>query len=703
MKKKNKRFRQSDAYKQVLQFLINNANKAYNHRQISSKLDRPAPKDVNLILQLLQRDGKIEQIDRGRYMYRRSDNDVIGRLDFNSRGQAYLVSESLEKDLKIKHGDTLDGFHGDEVSARVSYDRGSSKMRTRVTKVLSRARESYVATLQQAARAYFAVADNARIHTDFYIPEEHLNGAKNGDKVLIKYRDWPAKAKNPYGKVIEIFGPAGENTTEMHAIVAEFGFETSFPPEVEHAAELLPKKISQEEISTREDFRKKSTFTIDPVDAKDFDDALSIDFLEDGNVEVGVHIADVAHYVEEGSTIDKEAIKRATSVYLVDRTIPMLPERLSNELCSLRPHEDSLCYAVIFKLNNQGNVLKYSFAKTIIHSDHRLSYEQAQEVIKGQEHVLKKEINTLNSIANQLRVQRFNNGSINFETVEFRFDLNEDGKPLGVSPKVRFDAHKLIEEYMLLANRHVAMHLYTKFNKAPIPYRVHEEPSVEKLQDFARTALTFGYKIDVGDYRKLSKSINAMVQAVQGTLEADILQPLAIRSMEKAYYTTKKNGHFGLAFEHYAHFTSPIRRYPDLITHRILFRLLNNKKIAPQDTIEQWCDHCSQQEQKAVSAERASVKYKQVEYLSGFKGEEFEGMISGMTEWGMYVEIVENKCEGMIRLKDMSGDHYNYHSDLIKVIGQRKGKTFEMGDRIWIRIKGTDLQRRTIDFELVNE
>ena len=703
MKKKNKRFRQSDAYKRVLQFLIQHANKSYNYRQIASKIDRPAPKDVNLILQLLHRDGKIEQLDRGRYIYKRSENEIIGIIDFNSRGRAYLMNESLDKDLKIKDGDTLDAFHGDEVKAKISFDRSSSKMRTKVIKVLNRANPSFVATIQQANKAYFAVPDNSRIHTDFYIPQEKLNGAKHGDKVLIKYRDWPTKAKNPYAQVLEVFGQAGDNSAEMHAIVAEFGFDTKFPNEVEQAAEQLPKTLDKEVLSQREDFRAVCTFTIDPLDAKDFDDALSVEFLSDGNMEIGVHIADVSHYVSEGSIIDKEALSRATSVYLVDRTIPMLPERLSNELCSLRPHEDSLCYAVIFKLNSNGQVLKYRFAKTVIHSDYRLTYEQAQEVIKGQDHDVKKEILMLNDLALKLRKQRFKHGSINFETTEFRFDLDKDGKPIGVSPKERFDAHKLIEEYMLLANKHVAMHLYTKFDKAPIPYRVHEEPSVEKLQDFARTAKNFGYIIDVSDYRKLSKSINTMVQAIQGTLEADILQPLAIRSMEKAYYTTKKNGHFGLAFDHYAHFTSPIRRYPDLITHRILHQLLFKKKIPTQETIEQWCDHCSTQEQKAVSAERASVKYKQVEYLSGFKGEEFEGMISGLTEWGMYVEIVQNKCEGMIRLKEMRGDRYYFHADSIKVIGQRSGRTFEMGDRVWIRIKDTDLQRRTIDFELVNE
>ena len=701
MKKKNKKLRKSDEYHQVLSYLIKNPNKALNYKQISAQVDSIDPKDVSLILNLLVRDGKIEHIDRSKFLYRKSSDELVGTIDFNQRGDAYVTVENLDKDIKVRPGDTLDAFQGDTVKVRLSYTKKSTKPRAFVTDVVQRARTTFVGTLSVNGPLHFVIADSNKLHTDFYIPQEKTKGASNGDKVLIKFRDWPSSAKNPYAQIIEVFGKAGSNTAEMHAIVAEFGFSTSFPPAVEHEAQQLSIDF-ESELKKRRDYRNICTFTIDPDDAKDFDDALSIRHLDNCNIEVGVHIADVSHFVIEGGIIDQEAVNRATSVYLVDRTIPMLPERLSNELCSLRPHEDSLCFATIFTLSKDAKVLKYEFAKTVIHSDHRFAYEDAQEIIQGAEHELSSEITLLNKLAKKLRQQRFDNGAINFETTEFKFELDAAGKPIAVAPKLRFDAHKLIEEFMLLANKYVAMQMYTKNNKAPIPYRVHEEPSPEKLQEFATTAATFGYKIDIQDYKKLSKSINEMVQKVEGTLEGDILQPLAIRSMEKAYYTAKKTGHFGLAFEHYAHFTSPIRRYPDLITHRMLFDYLSKNKTKTVDQIEPLCKHCSEQEQKAVNAERASVKYKQVEYLSGFKGEEFEGIISGVTEWGIYVEIIENKCEGMVRVKEIKGDNYSFYPEQKKVIGNRTKKTYAMGDRVWIKIKQTNLQRRTVDFEFIN-
>lgn len=702
MKKKNKRIRRSGDYDQVYQYLVENANKALNYKQIASAIPNIDQKEVSIILNLLVRDGKIEQLDRGKYYYRSKGDELIGTLDFNQRGDAYLVSEQMDQDVKVKQGNTLDAFQGDKVKVKVSYSGRSAKPVAKVVEVLERSQTSFVGTMSVSGNLFFVIPDSNKLHSDFYIPPEKTNNAKNGDKVLIEFRDWPKSAKNPYGKVIKVFGQAGENDAEMHAIVAEFGFDTDFADAVEYQASQL-KPDFEAELSKRLDFRPISTFTIDPHDAKDFDDAISFEKLSNGNYQIGVHIADVSHYVKPNDAIDQEAYKRATSVYLVDRTIPMLPERLSNELCSLRPHEDSFCFAVIFTLSPNAKVIKHKFAKTIIHSDHRLAYEDAQECIEGGKHPIANEIRTLNDLAKKLRNKRFENGAINFETTEFKFELDEKGVPISVQPKARFDAHKLIEEFMLLANKHVAKFMYTSRNKAPIPYRVHEEPSVEKLQEFASTAATFGFKIDISDYSRLSKSINEMVQKVEGTLEGDILQPLAIRSMEKAYYTSKKTGHFGLAFDYYAHFTSPIRRYPDLLTHRMLYDALSNKQPYQQAEMENMCQHCSNQEQKAVSAERASVKYKQVEYLSAFKGEEFEGIISGLTEWGMYVEIIENKCEGMVRVKDMKGDKFSFRPEIKKLVGSRTGKTYSMGDRIWIRIKQTNLQRRTIDFEVINE
>jgi ribonuclease R len=704
LKNKNKRTRKSNSYDEVLTVLSNSPNRPLNYKQVGAQVPQISYKEVNDVLELLLRDGKIKQPEVGKYMFEQMTADeIIGKLDFNSRGDAYLVVENLDDDIKVKSGDTLDSFDGDEVAVKLRYIKGKTKPRAFVTRVISRARETYVGTISSGGNSFFIVPDGTKMHTDFFVPKERLNGATDGDKVIFKFRDWPAKAKNPYAAVVEILGRAGENTAEMHAIVAEFGFDTKFSVEVEHAADGFPKEISQEEIAKREDFRKITTFTIDPADAKDFDDALSFQTLPNGNVEVGVHIADVSHYVTPGDTIDQEAVDRATSVYLVDRTIPMLPERLSNELCSLRPHEESLTFSAIFELDAQGIVKKYRFAKTVIYSDHRFAYEDAQEVIENKGGKYAKELETMNNIALNLRNARYKNGAINFETTEFRFVLDDKGVPTAVIPKVRKDAHKMIEEYMLLANKYVAMHLYTKNDKMPLPYRVHEEPTEEKMAEFASTALEFGHKIDMSSNKAYSKSINEMVAKIEGTMEGDILQPLAIRSMEKAYYTSKKIGHFGLAFDFYAHFTSPIRRYPDLITHRMLHDYLTKTKSFDYGTVEKMASHSSKQEQKATSAERASIKYKQVEYMASFKGEEFDGIISGVTDWGIFVEIVENKCEGMVRLRDMKGDHYTFLPEKKKVIGERTKVSYSMGQQVRIRVKNTDLAKRNIDFVFVED
>ena len=703
MKKKNKRTKEEKTYSSVLNVLVDYANKPLNYKQIGAKIPNLSFKEVSQTLEKLVNEGKIKSPSVGKYIFEKKDmNEIEGTLDFNSKGDAYLVAENLEKDIKIKYGNTLDAFDGDTVKVKLSYVSGKTMPKAFVTSVIKRNREYIVGTLSSNQNTHFVIPDNNKIHTDFYIPKEFLKNAKNGDKVKIKFRDWPARAKNPYARIVEVFGKAGNNSAEMHAIVAEFGFDTNFSDSIENAANQLPKSIHKKEISKREDFRKITTFTIDPADAKDFDDALSFQELSNGNTEIGVHIADVSHYVKPADIIDKEAVKRATSVYLVDRTIPMLPEVLSNNICSLRPHEESLCFSVIFEFDSKANITNYRFAKTIIYSDHRFSYEDAQQVIESKKGLYATELKKMNEIASKLRKEKYENGAINFETTEFRFILDKIGKPTAVLPKVRKEAHKMIEEYMLLANKYVAKHLYLDNKKMPIPYRVHEEPSPEKLAEFAATAKNFGFRIDISNYKQLASSINHMVSKVQGTLEGDILQPLAIRSMEKAYYTTKKIGHFGLGFDHYAHFTSPIRRYPDLITHRMLHDYLENKKTFDYAQVESLASHSSKQEQKATNAERASIKYKQVEYMSGFKGEEFEGIISGITEWGIYVEIIENKCEGMVRLRDIREDQYSFYPDKKIAKGRRTGKTFSMGDKLWIRVKNTDLNKRNIDFQIIS-
>ena len=703
MKKKKKGQKTTKNFTSVISVLIDQPNTPLNYKQIGSKIPHISYKEVNQTLEKLVMEGQIKSPSVGKFMFEKKDfNEIEGTLDFNSKGDAYLVADNLENDIKIKYGNTLDAFDGDLVKVKLSYIEGKTKPRAFVTTVVNRNREYIVGTLSSNRNTHFVIPDNSKIHTDFYIPKEYLKNAKNGDKVKIKFRDWPARAKNPYARIVEVFGKAGNNSAEMHAIVAEFGFDTQFDVAIEKAANQLPKTIHKDEVSKREDYRSISTFTIDPADAKDFDDALSFQKLKNGNTEIGVHIADVSHYINPTDVIDKEAIKRATSVYLVDRTIPMLPEVLSNNICSLRPHEESLCFSVIFEFDSDANVKDYRFAKTVIYSDHRFSYEDAQEVIDTEKGLYAEELKTMNLIASKLRKKKYENGAINFETTEFRFTLDKNGKPIAVIPKVRKDAHKMIEEYMLLANKYVARQLYVDNNKMPIPYRVHEEPSPEKLAEFAETALNFGFRIDTSNYKQLAASINSMVSKVQGTLEGDILQPLAIRSMEKAYYTTKKVGHFGLGFDHYAHFTSPIRRYPDLITHRMLNDYLQKKKSFDYSQVEAMASHSSKQEQKATNAERASIKYKQVEYMSGFKGEEFEGIISGLTEWGIYIEIIENKCEGMVRLRDIKGDQYSYYPDKKMIRGRRTGKSFNMGDKLWIRVKNTDLNKRNIDFQIIS-
>ena len=703
MKKKKKGQKTTKNFTSVISVLIDQPNTPLNYKQIGSKIPHISYKKVNQTLEKLVMEGQIKSPSVGKFMFEKKDfNEIEGTLDFNSKGDAYLVSDNLENDIKIKYGNTLDAFDGDLVKVKLSYIEGKTKPRAIVTTLVNRNREYIVGTLSSNRNTHFVIPDNNKIHTDFYIPKEYLKNAKNGDKVKIKFRDWPARAKNPYARIVEVFGKAGNNSAEMHAIVAEFGFDTQFDDAIEKAANQLPKTIHKDEVSKREDYRSISTFTIDPADAKDFDDSLSFQKLKNGNTEIGVHIADVSHYINPTDVIDKEAIKRATSVYLVDRTIPMLPEVLSNNICSLRPHEESLCFSVIFEFDLDANVKDYRFAKTVIYSDHRFSYEDAQEVIDSEKGLYAEELKTMNLIASKLRKKKYENGAINFETTEFRFTLDKNGKPIAVIPKVRKDAHKMIEEYMLLANKYVARQLYVDNNKMPIPYRVHEEPSPEKLAEFAETALNFGFRIDTSNYKQLAASINSMVSKVQGTLEGDILQPLAIRSMEKAYYTTKKVGHFGLGFDHYAHFTSPIRRYPDLITHRMLNDYLQKKKSFDYSQVEAMASHSSKQEQKATNAERASIKYKQVEYMSGFKGEEFEGIISGLTEWGIYIEIIENKCEGMVRLRDIKGDQYSYYPDRKMIRGRRTGKSFNMGDKLWIRVKNTDLNKRNIDFQIIS-
>jgi ribonuclease R len=563
----------------------------------------------------------------------------------------------------------------------------------------------FTGIIKLSDRFAFFVPDDRKMLHDIFIPLDRLNGAKDNYKAIAKIVDWPEDAKNPIGEITHVLGKQGENNAEMNAILADYGFPLAFPDEVEKQAESIKEEITKEEIAKRRDFRAILTFTIDPADAKDFDDAISFQLLKNGNIEVGVHIADVSHYVKPDSALDKEAFERGTSVYLVDRVIPMLPERLSNGLCSLRPNEDKLCFSAVFELDNEANVIEQWFGRTIIHSDTRFSYEDAQEVLENKSGKHSKELLKLNELAYKLRERKFKHGAISFESVEIKFRLDDQGKPLGVYVKERKDAHKLIEDFMLLANKKVAEFVAKKGKgkqKYTFVYRSHDSPKEDALLNFSQFALKFGYKIDMSSGRETARSLNFLMADVEGKKEQNVLTQLAIRSMAKAVYTTKKHSHYGLAFDYYTHFTSPIRRYPDVMVHRLLELYLADGKSVNEDEYEKMSIHSSQMEKKAADAERASVKYKQAEYLQNNIGEKFNGIISGLTEWGMYVEIIANKCEGMIRLRDLNDDFYVLDEKNYCIIGQRRKKKYQLGDEVTITVKKVDLGKRQIDFTLLN-
>lgn len=635
----------------------------------------------------------------------RDFDEYKGVLEITRSGMGFVVVQGLETDILVRPNDFNTALHGDTVRVEVNPERSGKRMQGAVIDVLERKQLEFVGRLQMNKGFAFAVIEGERKIPDIFIPSANFNGAKNDDRVVVRIKEWEKDTdKRPVGEVVTVLNAEDANDIAMKEILLENGFPIGFSDEVMEEAQRIPDIISEDEIQKRRDFREILTFTIDPIDAKDFDDALSIRVLKNGNYEIGVHIADVSHYVQPNTELDKDAYGKATSVYLPDRVNPMLPEHISNYLCSLRPHEDKLTFSAVFQMSPKGQVKQYWLGKTVIHSNHRFTYEEVQEIIEKEDGLYVDEILLLNNIAQRLRKKRFDAGAINFSSSEVRFKLDDKGKPIGIIVKESKEAHQLIEEFMLLANKYVAENVSKiEINKKPIPfaYRVHDLPSEEKLLPFMAFARKFGHKFDTSSPDKIAESFNTMLKDVEGKPEQHVLEQLGIRTMAKAVYTTENIGHYGLGFEHYCHFTSPIRRYPDVLVHRVLEDVLN-KNVKPDKRMEQKCKHCSERERAAMDSERAANKYKQVEYMRDFLGEEFEGVISGVASFGFWVETIEHKCEGMVSITSLAEyDEFRLVETDYSLVGMRSGRKFRMGDKVTIKVISANLEKRQLDYEWV--
>ncbi len=705
----------------ILSVMQTAPNKDWNVRQLASACAFKGRQQEKMMSALadLEMTETIVSSSRGHFRLNMRHGYIEGVIDRQGNGKTYLLPDDGGQPVFIAERRLRHALNKDRVRVFLYATSYGHEPEGEVVEVLQRSRTEFVGVLQVSRNYAFLRVDNKILTNDIFIPVDRLHGGKDGQKAIVKIVEWGERDRNPIGEVIDVLGDTGENNAEMHAILAEFGLPYCYPEALEQEADRIPSDLTPEEFARRRDFRSTLTFTIDPRDAKDFDDALSFKPLPDGRFEVGVHIADVTHYVRPGSPINEEAERRATSVYLVDRTVPMLPEHLSNELCSLRPDEDKLTFSVVFVLDADANVCSYDICRTVIRSNHRFAYEDAQSIIEangmpetvttsfmeGVDKPLCDAILSLNELAKKLRQRRFDHGAISFESIETKFEIDETGKPLSVYFKESKDANKLIEEFMLLANRTVALHIGKpgKGKKAkPFVYRVHDTPNPDKLANFSRFIRTFGYKLKTtGKPEEISKNINGLLDQVVGRKEQNLIQTIAVRSMAKAVYTTENIGHYGLAFDFYTHFTSPIRRYPDMMVHRLLERYLDGGKAVDRAALEDKCDHCSRMEQLAANAERASIKYKEVEYMSERIGKIYDGVISSITEWGIYVELNENKCEGMIPIRDLGDDYYTFDEKNYCLVGKRRGRKFTLGDPLTIRVKRTNLEKKQMDFQLV--